>query len=100
MTIYTWQTGTDFLALARAKRHLLVRCFGQSLAYDTDTQMVPESLIYFEFDEQELLKLTELQWDSLDFLNGLFLELMGAEVGTTFNHVTTQNLYHRAERTP
>ena len=97
MTVYTGQAGTDFLALLHAKRHLLARYIGQSLAYDADLKAVPEALKNFEFDATELQKLTEFEWDKLDFLNGFFLKLMGAEVGTTFAEVTTATLYHRGD---
>ena len=97
MTVYTGQAGTDFLALLYAKRHLLARYIGQSLAYDADLKAVPEALKNFEFDATELQKLTEFEWDKLDFLNGFFLKLMGAEVGTTFAEVTTATLYHRGD---
>ncbi|MDC0525646.1 hypothetical protein OAO87_01510 [bacterium] len=97
MAVYIGQAGSDFMALLHAQRHLLPRFLGQSLAFDADAGAVPDTMTNFEFDELELVKLTEFLWDELDFLNGLFLKLMGSEVGTTFAVVTTANLYHRGD---
>lgn len=97
IAVYIGQTGTDFLALLHSKRHLMRRYIGQSLAFDIVAMAVPTTMKNFEFDEAEFAKLVEFEWDKLDFLNGCFLKLMGAEVGTVFHHVSVQNLYHRGD---
>ena len=97
IVVYTGHGGTDFLALLHAKRFLLARYIGQSLAYSQEAGGVPSHLKHFECDPDELVKLTEFKWWELDFFNKWFLRLMGAQVGTEFQRVSTDNLYHRAD---
>ena len=97
IAVYIGQTGSDFLALVYGKRHMMLRYVGQSLAYDIELKSVPSSMKNFEFDAKEWEKFTDFEWDQLDFFNGCFLKLMGAEVGTQFHTVSVKNLYHRGD---
>lgn len=97
IAVYIGQTGSDFLALVYGKRHMMLRYVGQSLAYDIELKSVPSSMKNFEFDAKEWEKIADFEWDQLDFFNGCFLKLMGAEVGTQFHTVSVKNLYHRGD---
>ena len=97
LTVYVGTGGTDFLALLYAERYFLAFYLGQSLAYDPDVGKVPKELETFTFNAKETEKLRNLLWETLDPLNGLLLELRGAEVGTTFAKYSTRTLYHDAE---
>ena len=85
---------SDFLALLHGERHLLRIYVAQSLAYDDALGAVPEVLRTLMYDEEELRKTLDFEWELLDPLNMCILWLRGARVGTYFGKHSANNLYH------
>ena len=98
INMYLSANGADFLTLIHAERHLCALYFGQSVAFDEDTDEVPEQLKTFHLEEKTVTLLSNFEWDKIDFLNDVILKVRGAEAGTTFQKANVKKLYHDTTR--
>lgn len=89
--LYTRQSA--FLAKLADERVSMRLYLGQCMAYDEILDEVPERLRTWEWDEAELDKLCNFQWDKLDTLNHATLKLRAQKLGTQYPTHDADKLY-------
>ena len=97
LSVYIGHTGSDFLTLLYADRHLLGLLLGQTLAYDPVEKKVPKELLTFKLSKPVVEMITEFKWDELDPLNDMLLKLRAETAGTQFAKHKIDAIYHSAD---
>ncbi|KAL3901645.1 MAG: hypothetical protein SGPRY_012250 [Prymnesium sp.] len=88
---------SDFLDLIKDERRSLPLYFGQCMAFDRALGKVPNALRTFALDTQEVLKLTNFEWELMDPLNHAILRIQGEMGGSSYGIHDAHRLYHHGD---